>query len=84
MGRWLADAVSCLWGAAGWSGGKCDPEGSSPVTSCHLPTGRIFNFNFLIWACMLNHLSQVFVTPWTVACQAPLSMGFSGQEYWSG
>ena len=25
-----------------------------------------------------------FVTPWTVACQAPLSMGFSRQEYWSG
>ena len=23
-------------------------------------------------------------TPWTVACQAPLSMGFSKQEYWSG
>ena len=23
------------------------------------------------------------VTPWTVACQAPLSMGFSRQEYWS-
>ena len=22
--------------------------------------------------------------PWTVACQAPLSMGFSRQEYWSG
>ena len=22
-------------------------------------------------------------TPWTVACQAPLSMGFSRQEYWS-
>ena len=22
--------------------------------------------------------------PWTVACQAPLSMGFSKQEYWSG
>ena len=27
---------------------------------------------------------QLFVTPWTVACQAPLSMGFSSQEYWSG
>ena len=26
---------------------------------------------------------QLFVTPWTVACQAPLSMGFSKQEYWS-
>ena len=23
-------------------------------------------------------------TPWTVACQIPLSMGFSRQEYWSG
>ena len=26
----------------------------------------------------------LFATPWTVACQAPLSMGFSRQEYWSG
>ena len=26
----------------------------------------------------------LFVTPWTVAHQAPLSMGFSRQEYWSG
>ena len=24
------------------------------------------------------------VTPWTVACKAPLSMGFSRKEYWSG
>ena len=27
---------------------------------------------------------QLFVTLWTVAYQAPLSMGFSRQEYWSG
>ena len=27
---------------------------------------------------------QLFVTPWTVALQAPPSMGFSRQEYWSG
>ena len=27
---------------------------------------------------------QLFVTPWTVAHQAPLSMRFSRQEYWSG
>ena len=32
---------------------------------------------------MLSHV-QLFVTPWTVACQAPLSVGFSRQEYWSG
>ena len=27
---------------------------------------------------------RLFVTPWSVACQAPLSMGFSRQEYWRG
>ena len=27
---------------------------------------------------------QLFVTLWAVACQAPLSMEFSRQEYWSG
>ena len=27
---------------------------------------------------------QLFSTPWTVAHQAPLSVGFSRQEYWSG
>ena len=26
---------------------------------------------------------RLFVTPWIVACQAPLSMGFFRQEYWS-
>ena len=26
---------------------------------------------------------RLFVTPWTVAYQSPLSMGFSKQEYWS-
>ena len=31
----------------------------------------------------LSHV-QLLATPWTVAYQAPLSMGFSRQEYWSG
>ena len=37
-------------------------------------------------ACMLSHFSPVrlFATPRTVAHQAPPSMGFSRQEYWSG
>ena len=34
-----------------------------------------------VW--VLSHV-QFFATPWTVACQAPLSMGFSRREYWSG
>ena len=28
--------------------------------------------------------AQLFATPWIVICQAPLSMGFSRQEHWSG
>ena len=36
--------------------------------------------------CMLSYFShiQLFVTPWIVAHQAPLSMKLSRQEYWSG
>ena len=35
--------------------------------------------------CVLSrfHSVQLFVTQWTVVCQAPMSMGFSRQEYWS-
>ena len=37
-------------------------------------------------ACMLSHFRsvQLFVTPWTVAHQAPLSMGCPRQEHWNG
>ena len=37
-------------------------------------------------ACMLGCFSRIrlFAAPWTVAHQAPLSMGFSRQECWSG
>ena len=34
--------------------------------------------------CSVAQSCPTLVTPWTVACQAPLSMGFSRQEYWSG
>ena len=39
-----------------------------------------------ICICILKSLSHVrlFVTPWTVVYQAPQSMEFSRQEYWSG
>ena len=38
------------------------------------------------WKVKVKSLSRVwlFATPWTVAYQASLSMGFSRQEYWSG
>ena len=37
---------------------------------------------FVLLSCF-SHV-QLFVTPWTVAHQAPLSMGFPRQEYWIG
>ena len=42
--------------------------------------------NNILSVCMLSHLSliRLFATTWTIAHQAPLSMGFSWQEYWSG
>ena len=40
-------------------------------------------FQMSEWVKLLSNV-WVFLTPWTVAYQAPLSMGFSRQEYWSG
>ena len=34
--------------------------------------------------CQAANIADSFVTPWTVAPQATLSLGFSRQEYWSG
>ena len=47
---------------------------------CHSPSRKP------IAVCVLAKSPQLclFAIPWTVACQAPLSMGFSRQEYWSG
>ena len=37
----------------------------------------------LLYFSSVSHV-RLFTTPWTVACQAPLSMEFSRQEYYSG
>ena len=44
------------------------------------------NSIFMLLLLLLSHFSrvQLFETPWTIAHQAPLSMGFSRQEHWSG
>ena len=40
----------------------------------------------LLRVCVLSHFNhvQLFSTPWTIALQAPLCVGFPRQEYWSG
>ena len=52
--------------------------------------GKVYvnKWNVCVCVCVcvcepLRHV-QLFATPWTVAHQAPLSMGFPSQEYWSG
>ena len=41
------------------------------------------NILYCVLSCLIQ-CAQPFATPWTIAHQAPLSMGFSRQEYWSG
>ena len=81
---WVASVVSTL----------CDPIDSSPPG---FPVPGILQARTLGWVAIsfsnvckwkvkvksLSHV-QLLATPWTAAHQAPLSMGFSRQEYWSG
>ena len=72
----------------------CDPIDGSPQGS---PIPGILQARTLEWVAIsfsnaekwkvkVKSLSQVWplATPWTAAYQAPPSMGFSRQEYWSG
>ena len=58
----------------------CLSPGKNTGVCCH------FLSNAWKWKVKVKSLSRVrlLVTPWTVAYQAPPSMGFSRQEYWSG
>ena len=60
-------------------------QGVLKVSSCSSPGRWQMSFFLLFVQCVLNHFShvQLFATPWTVAHQAPLFMGFSRHEYWS-
>ena len=72
----------------------CDPIDGSPPGS---PIPGILQARILEWVAIsfssawnwkvkvksLSHV-QLLATPWTAAHQAPLSMGFSRQEYWTG
>ena len=54
------------------------------INSLHVAKRCVSNETHIhLRACMLSHV-QLYATPRTVAHQAPLSMGFSRQEYWSG
>ena len=52
---------------------------------CHIyNTNTIPNTNIHYGGWWFSHLCPTLATLWTVDCQAPLSMGFPRQDYWSG
>ena len=72
----------------------CDPIDGSPPGS---PVPGILQARTLEWVAIaflqfvkvkseseVAQSCRLLATPWTAAYQAPLSMGFSRQEYWSG
>ena len=50
----------------------------------HMATSQLLILLFILRVCLVAQSCLLFATPWTVVPQAPLSMGFSRQEYWSG
>ena len=82
-----------------WSGLLCLPPGDllNPRTEPVSHVSCISRWILYHWGTWEAHVSfikwkkvkllsrvRLFATPWTVARQVPLSMGFSRQEYWSG
>ena len=56
------------------------------LSHCRIPCHQEPCIQYILHACVLSHFSwfQLFVTLWTVARQAPLSIRVSRQEFWSG
>ena len=44
----------------------------------------VLSFDRYAFGGLVTKSCPTLATPWTVACQSPLSMGFSRQEYWNG
>ena len=62
----------------------CDPVDGSPPGSS---VPGVLQARTLEWVKSESEVTQswqLLATPWTAAYQAPLSMGFSREEYWSG
>ena len=67
---WLPKGI--VWG---WGGGREERREINQEFGINIYT--------LVVVQLLSHV-RLFVNTWTVACQAPLSLGFCSQVYWSG
>ena len=86
--RWL-DGITDLWTRV-WVSSRSWWRTGKPGVLQSMGSQRVEHkwvTERYLGACMcvkLRHCVWLFTTPWTVACQAPLSMGFLRQEFWSG
>ena len=78
LGNWLLEKGEEVLRAQSWPN-LCDPM------DCSLPDSSVQQWSKWVseWVKLLSRV-WLFVTPLTAASQAPPSMGFSRQEYWSG
>ena len=69
-----------------WSRPISFPVSLTTFASFPLAEPFWFSFSVIILLLLLSRFSRVWlcVTPWTAAHEAPPSMGFSSQQYWSG
>ena len=65
------------WWARG--GGRVERE-----SLAHDGLSLFFNSSYFSGGSLVTKLYPTLATPWTISCQAPLSMGFSRQQNWSG
>ena len=86
---WMASPTQLTWvwassGSWWWTGkpGMLQSMGSQRVGHDWVAELN-WTMEYVLCRAVLSHL-WLFVTPWAVALQAPLSMEFSRQEYWSG
>ena len=60
------------------------PDGPSlTMIKVIIRLSKVITSAVMVLVCCFSHV-WLFATLWTIACQAPLFMGFSRQEYWSG
>ena len=78
----LGDSLAVQWVGLRTFTAKC--VGSVPGWGTKIPQATCVCV--CVCVCVLSRFSfvQLFVTQWTLSSLAPLSMGFSRQEYWSG
>ena len=78
------------WVVSQFTYGRLEVRCSPPICLFYPQSFLLFfpicNWQNTLCVCVLGHFSHAwhFATLWTVAHQAPLSIGFSRQEYWNG